>query len=174
MPEANLPALKAELDKLGLDYEPSNFRKGCVTCTGIEFCNLAVAETKNRMIDLVEQLEDDRAAGTRTKSASISAAARQSAASIRSPTSAFAAHARKCTAKMVDAYDAFIGGRLGRDRRFNELLKGKIIAKDVHLVVDSLLKLYASHKQGDEIFSEFLSRSAKEDLLAVLPERYRG
>ena len=36
---------------------PSNFRKGCVSCTGIEFCNLAVAETKNRMIVLVEQLE---------------------------------------------------------------------------------------------------------------------
>ena len=62
---------------------------------------------------------------------------------------------------MVDAYDLFVGGRLGRDSRFNELLKGKILAADVHLVIDSLLKLYASHKQGDEIFSEFLSRSAK-------------
>ncbi len=75
---------------------------------------------------------------------------------------------------MVDAYDLFVGGRLGRDSRFNELLKGKILAADVHLVIDALLKLYASRKQGDEIFSEFLSRSAKEDLLAALPERYRA
>ena len=57
VPEANLPALKADLDELGLNYEPTNFRNGCVSCTGIEFCNLAVAETKNRMIELVSQLE---------------------------------------------------------------------------------------------------------------------
>jgi hypothetical protein len=35
------------------------------------------------------------------------------------------------------------------------------------------LKLYAARKQGDEIFSEFLSRSPKDELLAALPERYR-
>ena len=57
IPEENLPALKAELDLLGVDYAQSNFRQGCVSCTGIEFCNLAVAETKNRMIELVGQLE---------------------------------------------------------------------------------------------------------------------
>ena len=43
IPEANLESLKKELDALGLDYAPTNFRKGCVSCTGIEFCNLAVA-----------------------------------------------------------------------------------------------------------------------------------
>ena len=79
----------------------------------------------------------------------------------------------KIGGKMVDAYDLFVGGRLGRDSRFNELLKGKILAADVHLVIDGLLKLYAARKQGDEIFSEFLSRSSKEELLAALPERYR-
>ena len=31
----------------------------------------------------------------------------------------------KVNGEMVDAYDAFIGGRLGHNRRFNELLKGK-------------------------------------------------
>jgi ferredoxin-nitrite reductase len=75
---------------------------------------------------------------------------------------------------MVDAYDLFVGGRLGRESRFNELLKGKILASDVHLVVDGLLKLYASRKRGDEILSEFLSRTPKAELLAALPDRYRA
>ena len=57
IPEGNLADIKAELDVHELTYESSNFRKGCVSCTGIEFCTLAVAETKNPMISLVNQLE---------------------------------------------------------------------------------------------------------------------
>ncbi len=60
VPEANLPAMKDEMDELGLVYDSSNFRKGCVSCTGIEFCNLAVAETKNRMIELIRATGDDK------------------------------------------------------------------------------------------------------------------
>ena len=173
VPEGNLPAMKDEMDKLGLVYDSSNFRKGCVSCTGIEFCNLAVAETKNRMIDLVEQLETT-SGWYKDKIRIHFSGCPSSCGQHQIADIGFRGAKTKVAGKMVDAYDLFVGGRLGRDSRFNELLKGKILAADVHLVVDSLLKLYASHKQGDEIFSEFLSRSAKEDLLAVLPERYRG
>ena len=69
---------------------------------------------------------------------------------------------------MVDAYDAFIGGRLGQNRRFNQLLKGKIIAKDVHLFIDKLLKIYDTLKQEGENFAEFTDRVPKEQILAEL------
>ena len=173
VPEGNLPAMKDEMDKLGLVYDSSNFRKGCVSCTGIEFCNLAVAETKNRMIDLVAQLETT-SGWYKDKIRIHFSGCPSSCGQHQIADIGFRGAKTKVAGKMVDAYDLFVGGRLGRDSRFNELLKGKILAADVHLVIDSLLKLYASHRQGDEIFSEFLSRSAKGDLLAVLPERYRG
>ena len=75
---------------------------------------------------------------------------------------------------MVDAYDLFTGGRLGQNRRFNELLKGKILATDVHVVIDSLLQAYEANKQGDETVSEFFERTPKAELQAALPERYRA
>jgi sulfite reductase beta subunit-like hemoprotein len=173
VPEGNLPAMKEEMDKLGLVYDSSNFRKGCVSCTGIEFCNLAVAETKNRMIELINQLETT-SGWYKDKIRVHFSGCPSSCGQHQIADIGFRGAKTKVAGKMVDAYDLFVGGRLGRDSRFNELLKGKILAADVHLVIDSLLKLYASRKQGDEIFSEFLSRSPKEDLLAVLPERYRG
>ena len=173
VPEGNLPAMKDEMDKRGLVYDSSNFQKGCVSCTGIEFCNLAVAETKNRMIELINQLETT-SGWYKDKIRVHFSGCPSSCGQNQIADIGFRGAKTKVAGKMVDAYDLFVGGRLGRDSRFNELLKGKILAADVHLVVDSLLKLYASHKQGDEIFSEFLSRSAKGDLLAVLPERYRG
>ena len=41
-----LEQLKARLDQLELDYKPSVFKRALISCTGIEFCNLAVTETK--------------------------------------------------------------------------------------------------------------------------------
>lgn len=173
VPEANLPAMKAEMDALGLVYEPSNFRTGCVSCTGIEFCNLAVAETKNRMMSLVDQLEA-RSGWYKDKIRVHFSGCPSSCGQHQIADIGFRGARTKVDGKMVDAYDLFVGGRLGQNRRFNELLKGKILADDVDVVIDSLLRHYEANKQGDETFSEFCERLPKEQLLPGLPERYRG
>lgn len=172
VPEANLPALKAELDAAGLVYEPTNFRNGCVSCTGIEFCNLAVAETKNRMIELVSQLEAT-SGWYKDKIRVHFSGCPSSCGQHQIADIGFRGGKTKVDGVMIDAYDLFVGGRLGANRRFNTLLKGKILAADVHHVIDALLRAYEAGKQGDEIFSEFLERTPKDDLLAALPERYR-
>ena len=74
----------------------------------------------------------------------------------------------KVNGEMVDAFDAFIGGRLGQNRRFNELLKGKIIAKDLHLFIDKLLRVYDSGKEGTETFADYTDRVKKPEILAAL------
>jgi ferredoxin-nitrite reductase len=68
----------------------------------------------------------------------------------------------------VDAYDCFIGGRLGKNRRFNELLKGKIIAEDVHLFIEKLLRVFEAKRQGTENFAEFCDRVPKAEILEAL------
>ena len=50
-------ALTAELAALGLQAEPSPWRRATMACTGIEFCKLAIVETKERAIRLVDDLE---------------------------------------------------------------------------------------------------------------------
>jgi ferredoxin-nitrite reductase len=149
VPEANLAALKAELDELDFDYQPSNFRKGCVSCTGIEFCNLAVSETKNRMLELIGQLET--ASGWYKDKIRIH----------------FSGCPSSCGQHQI-ADIGFRGARTKANRRFNELLKGKILAKDVHLFVDKLLKVYDAKKQGKETFAEFTDRVPKEEILKAL------
>lgn len=45
------------LAEVGLRTQPSPFRRAAMACTGIEFCKLAISETKARTADLVGQLE---------------------------------------------------------------------------------------------------------------------
>jgi sulfite reductase (ferredoxin) len=49
--------LVAELDALGLSARPSVFRRGTIACTGIEYCKLAIVETKVTAATAVAELE---------------------------------------------------------------------------------------------------------------------
>jgi sulfite reductase (ferredoxin) len=57
VPESAVDSLAAELDALGLPVRPSVFRRHTMACTGIEFCKLAIVETKGRAISLIDELE---------------------------------------------------------------------------------------------------------------------
>ena len=55
--EADVEALIADLSGINLEARPSNWRRSTMACTGIEFCKLAIVDTKQRSIDLVAELE---------------------------------------------------------------------------------------------------------------------
>jgi sulfite reductase (ferredoxin) len=57
VPEAQIEALVSELDEHGLPARPSVFRRHTMACTGIEFCKLAIVETKARAAAAIEELE---------------------------------------------------------------------------------------------------------------------
>ncbi|MGG5170843.1 nitrite/sulfite reductase [Pseudarthrobacter sp. J1738] len=57
VPSENVETLVAELDKLGLSARPSVFRRGTIACTGIEYCKLAIVETKVTAATAIAELE---------------------------------------------------------------------------------------------------------------------
>ena len=57
VPEERVAELVAELEAIDLQTNPNIFRRGTMACTGIEFCKLAIVDTKNRARDLVAELE---------------------------------------------------------------------------------------------------------------------
>lgn len=50
-------SLIRELALLGLEVNPTNWRRSTMACTGIEFCKLAIVDTKQRSMDLIDELE---------------------------------------------------------------------------------------------------------------------
>ncbi|MFJ3311906.1 nitrite/sulfite reductase [Micrococcus endophyticus] len=51
-------AVVAGLKELGLDPEPSVFRRSTIACTGLEFCKLAIVDTKDTAAAAIAQLEE--------------------------------------------------------------------------------------------------------------------
>ena len=57
VPADRAGALVADLEAADLRVNPSAFRRHTMACTGIEFCKLAIVETKQRATDLISELE---------------------------------------------------------------------------------------------------------------------
>jgi sulfite reductase (ferredoxin) len=56
VPEHRVGELVAALQAIDLQASPDVFRRGTMACTGIEFCKLAIVETKGRARDLYTEL----------------------------------------------------------------------------------------------------------------------
>lgn len=57
VPEDQLETLTSGLESLGLTTRPSPFRRSTMACTGIEFCKLAIVETKATAATAIAELE---------------------------------------------------------------------------------------------------------------------
>lgn len=55
--EDRVASMVAALEELGLATKPSPFRRGTMACTGLEFCKLAIVDTKNTARDAIAELE---------------------------------------------------------------------------------------------------------------------
>ncbi len=55
---ADTEALVRDLAAIGLDARPSNWRRNTMACTGLEYCKLAIVDTKERARRLVTTLEE--------------------------------------------------------------------------------------------------------------------
>ena len=167
IPEKNVAALKADLDANGFSWQPSNFRQGCVSCTGMEFCNLAIAETKNRMVLLVEQLEAE-CSTYKDKIRIHFSGCPSSCGQHQIADIGFRGGSTRINGVATECFDMFIGGKLGAGARFNELVKGKIPATDIHRSIGKLLKYYTANRQANEPFHAFANRTPKEQIKAAL------
>lgn len=56
--EEDVDKLRADLEEMGLYSAPSEFRRGLLSCTGLEYCKLAHVTTKSRAIELADELEE--------------------------------------------------------------------------------------------------------------------
>ena len=74
----------------------------------------------------------------------------------------------KVDGQQEDAFEMFVGGRLGDGRRFNELVKSKVPSKTLHLTVRKAIELYLANRKGTESFADFCSRTPREQISAAL------
>jgi sulfite reductase (ferredoxin) len=167
VPDGRVEPLIAELNALGLQARPSPWRRSTMACTGIEFCKLAIVETKERAIRLVEELEKRLVDVHPDVPISIhlngcpNACARTQVADIGLKGQIVT----DADGRQVEGFQVHLGGGLGLDSGFGRKLRGlKVTSAELGDYVDRLVRRYSEQRTGDERFAQWVARAAEDDL----------
>jgi sulfite reductase beta subunit-like hemoprotein len=163
IPNDKVDTVVDRLNAVGLPVETSAIRRGTIACTGIEFCNLAVTETKERaktIVNLLEQRVDWRESEFLRINVN---GCPNSCGQHWIADVGLQGCQKKIDGEMVEHYDVFLGGGLGQDAAFNRRVK-RVAAEEVVPAIEKLAKHYQTSRQGEESFAEFCRRHSEEEL----------
>jgi sulfite reductase (ferredoxin) len=145
----------AALEARDLPTKPTAFRRGMLACTGLEFCKLAIVETKARAIELYDEL-DKRLPDFDTPiqinvNGCPNSCARFQVADIG------------LKGMIVDDQEGFqvhLGGALGENAGVGRKLRGlKVTSAELPDYVERVLRNYLSDRSDGEAFATWVRRA---------------
>jgi Sulfite reductase, beta subunit (hemoprotein) len=147
--------------------QPTPFTGYAMACTGNEFCNLALTNTKDKMKEIAARLDREVSLDVPVRIYMVgctnSCGQRQIA-----DIGIQGLKLRTKDKQLVDAYELFVGGTLTGGGHFNERLKGRIAATLIDDVLKDFLLYFKNEKEKGESFFAFKSRVGTEKLQHAL------
>ena len=125
-------------------YNPTQIMRGLVSCTGIEYCNLAVIETKNRALQIAREIErkvDRKQPITIHWSGCPAGCGNHTVADI-----GLLGRMVKLDDKMVDGVDIFVGGSSGPDANRGIQIMENVPCDQLPQVLEGLIRFGAFDK----------------------------
>ncbi|MDI1459786.1 nitrite/sulfite reductase [Catellatospora sp. KI3] len=168
--EDRVESLIAALDAIGLQARPSSFRRDTMACTGIEFCKLAIVETKATAAKTVAHLE--KVFGRIDGSVSINVNGCPNACA-RTQVGDIGLKGQLVPGpdgEMVEGFQVHLGGALsmaqGQNPNFGRKLRGlKTTADELPQYAERLVRRYLDgRKDATEPFAEWVLRVDEEEL----------
>jgi sulfite reductase (ferredoxin) len=161
--------LAAELERSGLHARPSVFRRHTMACTGIEFCKLAITETKARAMDLITELErrlpDFDVPVTINVNGCPNSCARIQVADIGLKGSLVTG----AGGAQAEGFQVHLGGTLrggdGSGSGFGRKVRGlKTTADELPDYVERVLRRFRAGRRDGESFAQWALRASEEEL----------
>ncbi|MCX5424540.1 nitrite/sulfite reductase [Streptomyces sp. NBC_00078] len=163
--EAQVEPLVEALEALDLTAKPSPFRRGTMACTGIEYCKLAIVETKQRGSALIDELErripDFDEPITINLNGCPNACARIQVADIGLKGQLIL----NDQGEQVEGYQVHLGGALGLQAGFGRKVRGlKVTSDELPDYIERVLKRFEAEREEGERFAAWASRASEEAL----------
>jgi sulfite reductase (ferredoxin) len=167
VPAEHVDTLSAGLEKLGLSVAPSPFRRNTMACTGIEFCKLAIVETKATAATAITELERRLADVTDQLDTPISLNVNgcpNSCARIQVADIGLKGQLVTIDGEQVPGFQVHLGGGLAsvdRDEAgLGRTVRGlKVTADDLPDYVERVVRTFLDQRETGETFSAWSARA---------------
>ena len=148
-----------------MSVRPSAFLRGTIACTGIEFCKLALVETKGRAETIRQELEkrlpDFDTPITINVNGCPNSCARFQVADI-----GFKGMVQKGPDGDQDAFQVHLGGVMGENAEFGRKFRGlKVTAEEAPDYAERVLRGYLARREEGESFATYVLRAEEAWLL---------
>ncbi|GAB3446044.1 sulfite reductase SirA [Phycicoccus ginsengisoli] len=165
VPQRELAALTAGLADLGLPADPSEWRRGVMACTGIEFCKLALVETKGRANTVIAEMErrlpDFDVPFTIHVNGCPNSCARFQVADVGLKGMVQTDE----DGTLVEVFQVHLGGGLGTEPQLARKTRAlKIRAVDLPDYLERLARTFLAQREGEESFAHWAHRAEEDDL----------
>jgi len=166
---AVVDALLDRLDEIGLSARPSGWRRNTMACTGIEFCKLAIVDTKNRASALVDELERRFPDIERQVPSGITINVNGCPnACARTQVADFGLKGQLVVdenGEQVEGFQVHLGGAIGMRANFGRKLRAhKVTSKGLDDYIATVVANYLADRAEGEAFDAWVHR-ADEELL---------
>ncbi|WP_438287119.1 nitrite/sulfite reductase [Mycolicibacterium fortuitum] len=168
VPDEKLDALRAGLDALGLQSQPSHWRQNLMACTGIEYCKLSFADTRGRAQHLVPELEarlgDLNAELDVPITVNINGCP-NSCARIQVADIGFKGQMVDDGNGPEEGFQVHLGGSLGLDSGFGRKLRQhKVLASELGDYIERIVRNFVKQRDAGERFAQWAIRADEADL----------
>ncbi|HEV8583515.1 MAG TPA: ferredoxin--nitrite reductase [Methylomirabilota bacterium] len=140
VPDAKLGDLTQEPLLKALPYNPSEVQRGLVACTGTDFCNLALIDTKTRAVALAKEFET-RVGATRPISVRWSGCP-ASCGNHHTADIGLQGCKVKVNGKIVDGVHVFVGGRGGAEPRAGMRILEDVPCDELPAALERLVRFF--------------------------------
>ncbi|MGL5857270.1 MAG: nitrite/sulfite reductase [Angustibacter sp.] len=169
VPEDQVAELVAGLDELGLDTRPSVFRRNTMACTGIEYCKLAIVETKATaaaaIADLEHRLADVADLMDEPISLNINGCPNSCARIQVADIGLKGQIVTDDDGRQVEGFQVHLGGALGLDPDFGRKVRGlKVTSAGLPGYIERVVRSYLHHREPGERFATWATRADEEAL----------
>lgn len=158
-------SLVAGLEALDFQVKPSPFRRGTMACTGIEFCKLAIVETKARGASLIDELERRLPEFDEPLTININGCPNACARIQTADIGLKGQLVLDADGNQVEGYQVHLGGALGLEAGFGRKVRGlKVTSAELPDYVERVLGRFQEEREDGERFATWAARASAESL----------
>ncbi|WP_189232154.1 sulfite reductase SirA [Streptomyces flaveolus] len=163
--QGQVDSLVESLEALDLSARPSSFRRGTMACTGIEFCKLAIVETKARGASLIDELERRLPEFDEPITINLNGCPNACARIQTADIGLKGQLVLNERGEQVEGYQVHLGGALGLEAGFGRKVRGlKVTAEELPDYVERVLTRYQAEREDGERFATWAARASEEAL----------
>ncbi|KHL12839.1 sulfite reductase (ferredoxin) [Mumia flava] len=156
--------LVAALAELGLEARPSAWRQNTMACTGIEFCKLAIVDTKDRAQWLIAEMERRIPELDVPITVNLNGCP-NSCARIQVADIGLKGQLVTHEGEQVEGFQVHLGGALGLTAGFGRKLRAhKVTAAGLADYVEGIVRTYLDQRADGETFAAWVARAEEDDL----------